>query len=69
MDEKQLMTMVVISNILSSYYANKAGFCIVNNRDPDVAEKDDLLKRVISMFENLSTSYLGDIQEIAEGIK
>ena len=51
MDEKRLMTMVVVSNILSSYYANKAGFCIVNNREPDVAEKDDLLKRVILKFE------------------
>ncbi len=69
MNDKRLMTMIVVSNILSSYYANKTSFCVVNNREPDAAEKDDLLKRVLSMFENLSTSYLSDILEIAENIK
>lgn len=69
MNESKLLMMNVISNILSSYYANKVSFCLINNREPDDAEKDDLLKRVLSMFENLSTSYLGDIQEIAETIK
>jgi hypothetical protein len=69
MNENKLMMMNVIASILSSYYANKVSFCILNNREPNDAEKDDLLKRVLSMFENLSTSYLGDIQEIAETIK
>jgi hypothetical protein len=69
MEEKQLLTMVVVSNILSSYYASKVSFCLNNQREPSDAEKDDILKRVLSMFENLSTSYLGDIQEIAESIK
>jgi len=69
MEEKKLLMMNVVSNILNSYYANKVSFCIVNKREPDDAEKDDLLKRCISMFENLSTSYIGDIQEIAENVK
>ena len=69
MEEKQLLMMNVVANILNSYYANKVSFCIVNKREPNDAEKDDLLKRCISMFENLSTSYLGDIQEIAENVK
>ncbi len=69
MEEKRLMTMIVVSNILSSYYASKISFCMNNKREPSDAEKDDILKRVLSMFENLSTSYLGDIQEIAETIK
>jgi hypothetical protein len=69
MEEKQLLMMNVVSNILNSYYANKVSFCIVNQRQPNDAEKDDLLKRCISMFENLSTSYIGDIKEIAENVK
>ncbi len=69
MEEKQLLMMNVVSNILNSYYANKVSFCIVHKREPDDTEKDDLLKRCISMFENLSTSYIGDIQEIAENVK
>ena len=69
MDEKQLSTMNIASNLLSSYYANKISFCIVNKREPSDNEKDALLKKCISMFENLSTSYLDDIREIAEGIK
>ena len=69
MEEKKLLMMNVVSNILNSYYANKVSFCIVNKREPDDAEKDDLLKRCISMFENLSTSYIGDIQEIAENVR
>ena len=69
MEEKQLLMMNVVGNLLSSYYANKVSFCIVNNREPDDAEKDDLLKRCLSMFENLSTSYLGDIREIADNVK
>lgn len=68
MKDNQLMLMNVVSNILSSYYANKVSFCIVNNREPNDAEKDDLLKRTISMFENLSTSYIGDIKEIAKNV-
>ena len=69
MEEKQLLMMNVVSNILNSYYANKVSFCIVNKREPNDVEKDDLLKRCISMFENLSSSYIGDIQEIAENVK
>ena len=69
MEEKQLLMMNVVSSILSSYYSNKVSFCIVNNREPNDNEKDDLLKRCLSMFENLSTSYLGDIREIAENAK
>jgi hypothetical protein len=68
MKDNQLMLMNVVSNILSSYYTNKVSFCIVNNREPNDAEKDDLLKRTISMFENLSTSYIGDIKEIAKNV-
>ncbi|MFH1861499.1 MAG: hypothetical protein ABH878_01700 [bacterium] len=69
MNENKLLMMNVVSNILASYYANKVSFCIVKGREPNDAEKDDLLKRVLSMFENLSTSYMGDIHEIAENIK
>lgn len=69
MDEKRLLTMNIVSNLLSCYYANKVSFCIVNEREPNSAEKEDLLKRVISMFENLSTSYLEDIETIAEGAR
>ena len=69
MEEKQLFMMNIVSNLLSSYYANKTCFCIVNNREPDDNEKNNLLKKCISMFENLSTSYLDDIREIAESVK
>jgi hypothetical protein len=69
MTDQRLMTMIIVSNILSAYYGNKASFCAVNNKEPDEAEKENLLKRVITMFENLSTSYLKDIEEIAEGAK
>ncbi len=69
MEEKQLSMMNIASNILSSYYTNKVSFCIVNNREPSNSEKDDLLKKCISMFENLSTSYLDDIREIAKNIE
>jgi len=68
MKEDQLMMMNVVSNILNSYYANKVSFCIINQREPNDAEKDDLLKRCISMFENLSTSYIADIEEIAKNV-
>jgi len=69
MDEKRLLTMMIASNILTSYYCNKVCHCIVNGQEPDAVEKEDLLKRAISMFENLSTSYLKDIEEIAEAAK
>ncbi|MCF8067400.1 MAG: hypothetical protein K9L30_02320 [Desulfobacterales bacterium] len=69
MEKQQLYMMNIVSNILTAYYGNKASFCIVNKREPDDTEKDDLLKRCISMFENLSTSYLDDIREIADNIK
>ena len=67
MDEKRLMMMVVASNILASYYGNKVSYCIVNKREPDRGEKDNLLRSVISMFENLSTTYIKDIENIAKG--
>ncbi|PXF57648.1 MAG: hypothetical protein C4B58_09150 [Deltaproteobacteria bacterium] len=61
--------MPTCSRLIRGDYGNKASFCSVNNKEPDEAEKEDLLKRVITMFENLSTSYLKDIEEIAEGAK
>lgn len=69
MDDKHLITMNIISNLLSSYYGNKTCFCIVNNREPNASEKEELLKRVITMFENLATSYQSDIGNIAESLK
>jgi hypothetical protein len=69
MDDKRLLTMNIASNILTSYYCNKVCFCVVNGKEPDDVEKEDLLKRAISMFENLSTSYLEDIDEIATAAK
>ncbi len=66
MDENRLLMMNIATNILSSYYSNKVAYCVVNQREPDAAEKEVLLKNVISMFENLSTSYLKDIENIAE---
>ena len=69
MDEKRILTMIVVSNILSAYYTAKNSFCIVNKREPDTKEKDEILKAVLRMFENLSTSYLDDIREIAESVK
>jgi len=67
MENNRLATMNIVSNLLSSYYGNKVCFCIVNNREPTAEEKDQLLKRVISMYENFATSYQADIENIAEG--
>ena len=69
MDENRLMMMNIASNLLSCYYSSKVCYCVVNHKEPDPPAKEDLLKRVISMFENLSTSYLDDIRNIAEGAK
>jgi hypothetical protein len=69
MGEDRLLMMNIASNILSCYYSNKVCYCLVNKKEPDAAAKEDLLKRVISMFENLSTSYLQDIKDIAEGAR
>ena len=69
MDDRHLMTMNIAANILTSYYSNKVCYCIVNKKEPSAAEKEDLLKRAISMFENLSTSYLKDIENIAAAVK
>ncbi|WP_300668038.1 hypothetical protein [Desulfoluna sp.] len=69
MDEKKFFKMNIASNILTAYYSNKVSFCIVNQHEPSDLEKQDILKRTISMFENLSTSYLDDIREISESIK
>ncbi len=69
MDEKRLMTINISSNILSAYYSAINSYCILKNKEPDAGEKDAILRDVISTFENLSTSYLKDIEEIAESIK
>ena len=69
MEEQRLLTMNIASNILSAYYANKACYCTVNKKEPDDATKEELLKRVVIVFENLCTSYLDDIVNIAESVK
>ena len=69
MEENRLLLINIASNILSAYYSSKVSFCIINKHEPSDSEKNDLLKKCISMFENLSTSYLDDIREIAESIK
>ncbi len=68
MGEKHLMTINISSNILSAYYSAVNSYCVLNNKEPDAGEKDRILKEVISTFENLSTSYLKDIEEISESI-
>ena len=68
MDEKRLMTMNIVSNILNAYYTAKNSFCIVNQKEPELEEREELFKTVIRSFENLSTSYFKDIEDIAEGI-
>ena len=67
MEEKRLMTMNIASNILNAYYTSRNSFCIVNKREPDLEEKQNLFKIVIRSFENLTTSYFKDIEDIAEG--
>ena len=67
MEEKRLMTMNIASNILNAYYTARNSFCIVNKKDPDLKEKQELFKIVIRSFENLTTSYFKDIEDIAEG--
>ena len=68
MDEKRLMTMNIVSNILTAYYTAQNNFCIVNQKEPGLKEREKLFKTVIRSFENLSTSYFKDIEDIAEGI-
>ena len=68
-DEKHLMEMIIGSNILTAYYSAKTSFCIVNQKEPDAQEKEKILKNVISAFENLTTSYMKDIEDIAESIR
>ena len=68
-EEKRLMQMIIGSNILAAYYSNKTSFCVVNQRDPDTQEKEKILQNVISAFENLTTSYMKDIEDIAEGAR
>ncbi|WDN89872.1 hypothetical protein BuS5_02840 [Desulfosarcina sp. BuS5] len=68
MDEKRLMTMNIVSNLLNAYYTAKNSFCIVNQKEPELKEREELFKTVIRSFENLSTSYFKDIEDIAEGI-
>ena len=67
MDSNRLMTMNIVSNILNAYYTAKNSFCIVNKKEPDLKEREELYKTVIGSFENLSTSYFKDIEDIAEG--
>ena len=69
MKEKRLITMTIASNILAAYYANKNCYCTVNKKEPDDATKEELLTKVITVFENLCTSYLGDIENIADGVR
>jgi hypothetical protein len=69
MEDKKFLMMNIASNILSSYYSNKVSFCLINKREPNDAEKDELLKECLSMFENLSESYMEDIEEIAGAVK
>jgi uncharacterized protein YsxB (DUF464 family) len=68
MDEKRLLTMNIASNILTSYYTAKNSFCIVNKKEPNLKERETLFQTVIRSFENISTSYIKDIENIAEGI-
>lgn len=69
MDNKRFMEMNISSNILACFYSAKNSFCVLNKREPDAAEKERLLEEVISMFENLSTSYFKDIEDIAESAR
>ena len=69
MDNKRFMEMIIASNILVSYYTAKNSFCILNKKEPEESEKKEILERVISMFENLSTSYIKDIEDIAESAR
>ena len=68
MNEKHLVTMNIASNILNSYYIAKNSFCVVNKKEPDLKEREELFKTVVRSFENISTSYFKDIENIAEGI-
>ena len=69
MEANRLQKMNIASNILTAYYSNKNCFCTLNKREPSQDEKQEILERVISMFENLCTSYLDDIGNIAEEAK
>jgi hypothetical protein len=69
MDINRLMELNISSNILAAFYAAKTGYCVLNQKEPDAGEKERILKEVISMFENLSTSYLHDIEDLAEGAR
>jgi len=66
MNDNRLVIMNIVANLLSSYYGNKTCFCIVNQREPSAEEKDQLLKSVISMYENFATTYQTDIENIAD---
>jgi hypothetical protein len=69
MDANRLMELNIASNILSAFYSAKTSYCILNQKEPDDGEKEKILKRVISMFENLATSYVKDIEDIAESTR
>ncbi len=69
MDENRLMIMNITSNILSAYYMATNSYCVLKEKEPNAGEKETILKEVLSTYENLSTSYLKDIEEIAESIK
>ena len=68
MEQNRLMTMNIVSNILSAFFSAKTSFCIIHNKQPNAEEKERLLQEVLSMFENLSTTYFTDIEEIADSI-
>lgn len=69
MKEKRLMTMNIASNILNAYYTRLNTYCLIYQREPDDEIKEELLQRVLSVFENLCTSYSEDIEDIAESIR
>lgn len=69
MKEKRLMTMNIASNILNAYYTSMNSYCSVYQREPEDQIKEELLQRVLSVFENLCTSYIDDIEDIAESIR
>ncbi len=69
MDSNRLMELNISSNILAAFYAAKTSYCVLTQKEPDAGEKERILKEVISMFENLSTSYLHDIEDLAEGAR
>lgn len=69
MEEKHLMNMNIAANLLTAYYTARNSFCVINTREPDLAEKEKIFKTVLTSFENLTTSYYKDIENIAQNIR